>query len=758
MSEKNYTEKNYDDFMQDYSLENLKKMPLEDYVSFYRTITYASKDRPFFGTIRGFDPKYFGIYKIADPNNNEPKDTNNLENANGYAWQKDLGNNIEEAYEKVRKIIIKIVEIAEKIKRHEDTAENLLQQIESIDKLGQAFKWKIAYLYSDRQLINCYSKDKLLELLRKLIPNETIENNISVSNLQLKLIKIKDERSNEFEKAFKSLWGKDNNNNEDKTMANEKTLAQECAELLKNTKNIILHGAPGTGKTYLAKEKIAPELAGLLGIKKEDVEIGFVQFHPSYDYTDFVEGIRPTTDGKFNLEDGIFKKFCEKAINNSEHILKNTAAVNSSYRDFLKALKDFVRDFENKIPTHLSESMKFLENKLNALESTSDNVDHNVFKELFLLKIELRWFIEELQTTSTIFDNNLRESFKNLKEQLLNQLNNFNYRNGLHTCWDFLMQEASKHDENKPLKIGNESYLKKSSKLLQRISNNKREPYLTFERLKEVYEHKDKNKKYKQQCQNIIDYMRNNYKLENYTNEKLEDDVFDEKTPNHSENRNSFVFIIDEINRGELSKIFGELFFSIDPEYRSTKGAILTQYANMADKPNKFDDALGIKEEKENKGNYGHFFVPENVYIIGTMNDIDRSVESMDLAMRRRFTFKEITAENSQKAMLTESNEKLKGIDNIDKLKNRMSNLNEAIIKDEIGLSTDYQIGAAYFLKYSNYMGEEKPFDALWEYNLAPLLKEYLRGQDPDGEKLKKLEDAYKNDKNSKDQPGEQQQ
>ena len=545
---------------------------------------------------------------------------------------------------------------------------------------------------------------------------------------------------------------------EDKTMANAKTLAQECAELLKNTKNLILHGAPGTGKTYLAKEKIAPELAGLLGIKKEDVEIGFVQFHPSYDYTDFVEGIRPrkkTSDDKsdFELVSGIFKKFCEKAINNSEHILKNTAAVNSSYRDFLKALKDFVRDFENKIPTHLSESMKFLENKLNALESTSDNVDHNVFKELFLLKIELRWFIEELQTTGMIFDNNLRESFKNLKEKLLNQLNNFNYQNGLHTCWDFLMQEASKHDENKPLKIGNESYFKTSPEVLKRISNNKKEPYLTFERLKEVYEHKDKNKKYKkykQQCQNIIDYMSNNYKLENYTNEKLEDDVFDEKTPNHSENRNSFVFIIDEINRGELSKIFGELFFSIDPEYRSTKGAILTQYANMADKPNKFDDALGIKEEQENKGNYGHFFVPENVYIIGTMNDIDRSVESMDLAMRRRFTFKEITANNSQEAMLNDSNEKLKGIsDKIEALKNRMINLNDKITDSEIGLSKDYQIGAAYFLKFADYYNpkeensEQTAFKNLWNYNLEPLLREYLRGQGDIESKLTKLEMAY---------------
>ena len=88
-----------------------------------------------------------------------------------------------------------------------------------------------------------------------------------------------------------------------------------------------------------------------------------------------------------------------------------------------------------------------------------------------------------------------------------------------------------------------------------------------------------------------------------------------------------YIFIIDEINRGEISKIFGELFFAIDPGYRGKAGEISTQYANLHADP----------DEK--------FYIPENVYIIGTMNDIDRSVDSFDFAMRRRFRFVELRAD-----------------------------------------------------------------------------------------------------------------
>lgn len=200
-----------------------------------------------------------------------------------------------------------------------------------------------------------------------------------------------------------------------------------------------------------------------------------------------------------------------------------------------------------------------------------------------------------------------------------------------------------------------------------------------------------------------------------------------------------YVFIIDEINRGEISKIFGELFYSIDRGYRGEKGRVSTQYQNL------------IKEDDEF---YVGFYVPENVYIIGTMNDIDRSVDSMDFALRRRFAWKEITAE-SRISMLDDETAwdgRKPEQSVIEELKRRMTNLNNCIIdqypdqestpkasKDRIGLTQSYQVGASYFLKYMMYGN----FDDLWEYHLKGLLYEYLRGTSHIEEKIERLHTAY---------------
>lgn len=167
-----------------------------------------------------------------------------------------------------------------------------------------------------------------------------------------------------------------------------------------------------------------------------------------------------------------------------------------------------------------------------------------------------------------------------------------------------------------------------------------------------------------------------------------------------------YVFIIDEINRGDISKIFGELFFAIDPGYRGERGKITTQYANLIGENDSFKDG---------------FYVPKNVYIIGTMNDIDRGVESMDFAIRRRFTWREVVPEETQEAILgiAIQDESLRT-----RAKNRMNNLNSGIANDS-DLGPAFQIGAAYFAKLD---GED--FDALWRQNIAPLLREYLRGNE----------------------------
>ena len=134
--------------------------------------------------------------------------------------------------------------------------------------------------------------------------------------------------------------------------------------------------------------------------------------------------------------------------------------------------------------------------------------------------------------------------------------------------------------------------------------------------------------------------------------------------------------------------------------------------------------------------------VSRNAYIIGTMNDIDRSVESMDFAFRRRFTWAEVKASDTVDMLYPSTNENgeptgLESKELADEAKRRMKNLNNAI--SEIGgLNEAYHIGASYFLKLKNYDGD---FESLWEYHIKGILQEYLRGN-PNG-KLDDLKAAY---------------
>ncbi len=186
----------------------------------------------------------------------------------------------------------------------------------------------------------------------------------------------------------------------------------------------------------------------------------------------------------------------------------------------------------------------------------------------------------------------------------------------------------------------------------------------------------------------------------------------------------SYVFIIDEINRGELSKIFGELFYSIDPGYRGEDGRVDTQYQNMIPDGDTFKSG---------------FYVPDNVYVIGTMNDIDRSVESMDFAMRRRFSFIEVKA-NERMDMWTE--------DWKDLAEACMKAINKEI-ESLPGLSSAYHIGPAYFKKLNNYMeqqGDDYPnFFKLWDNHLHGVIFDYLRGKKDAEKTMIKIQEKFLN-------------
>lgn len=403
---------------------------------------------------------------------------------------------------------------------------------------------------------------------------------------------------------------------------------QKYIDLLKESKNLVLTGAPGTGKTFMA-QAIAREM----GCGKD--EMCFVQFHPSYDYTDFVEGLRPImmSDGQMGFErkDGIFKEFCKKAIKN---------------------LIDSAKSIEN-----LSKEITW-ENKLQ--QFIDDSIDNDT---KFKLSNGSEFTIDEIKGRNIIAHNDSNPKTPLIPinaDEIIELLTNdvpLNIVRDIRTYF------------NRKFGTQPDSYA-----------------YIITKAIREM-----------------------KYKMQVISANKIE--------------RKPFVFIIDEINRGEASKIFGELFYAIDPGYRGKKDIrVKTQYQNLVPDTDVFAEG---------------FYIPENVFILGTMNDIDRSIESMDFAMRRRFTWKEIKPEDTQ-SMLDK-------LECATKAKSVMVRLNNEISKIE-GIGPAYQVGPSYFLKLGDNGGN---FEKLWNMNIEPLLREYIRGFRKSDEIMEKLRNAYFDTKES---------
>ena len=654
-------DKLYEQFIQKFPISRLNDLKLTDY-----TGTSDTEQRDDFTYWVEFKTKQlggivvwsntYGVYKMSHANENKEKANDKLKTDGVYKWQSNLGNSADEAWKVVRSEIVKIASLATQGK------------FEEIDNLGsgivsEQFKWKTAFLYSKKGITNIFKKEALMYLANKKQGTFTMQT--------------------DFSKLTKTVFDNRLNNNESNFWDVADSLWKEWM------------GADDYKKQILNDIKNE--------IEKNDIGLRYVE----------------------NSNDALHKgKELFIWIGTSDGFIGDAKC----HYEFIFSTKE----------VRLLRTMVHFEEKNNKTDF-KDIVKGKGLKR----KDSKDWFqIDEPETDIDFFNVDENEIPKRAMDNLikLNNLVGEDLKKEIRRQKG--MKEINKYidavNEGKNVILtgapgtGKTHLAKEIASII--VGQDKTKTNIGFVQFHQSYDYTD-----------FVEGLRPKHTDKpEVIGFALIDGIFKAfcaEALGHLESK--YVFIIDEINRGEPSKIFGELFYSIDPGYRVSNKqlaeggitSIRTQYANTCSEQNVFDKALGINKAN----NFGHFFVPDNVYIIGTMNDIDRSVESIDFAFRRRFTWIEIPASETQEAIL----------DNLLKsewkkeAKRRMDNLNAAIWKGKEGiegLSSSYHIGAAYFLKLNDSNGD---FNKLWNYHIAPLLYEYLRGMDDVESKLEKLKVAY---------------
>ena len=353
------------------------------------------------------------------------------------------------------------------------------------------------------------------------------------------------------------------------------------------TKNIMLYGAPGVGKTHNYKrlitmiEKGSSESEIFETIKnnddsftdeetfeliKKEKRIEFVTFHQSYSYEDFIEGFRPQDGNNITLEDGIFKSIVNRALGkiSIDDVFSINTEINSDRSSYI---------------------IESITNDLINIKKEKDNKIVPIPKKLF---IEL---LENINKRVISLEDIKNRNLDNLETNFDKYM--YGYNSILHTL-----------------------------------------------------------------CKNVLERIEN-------------------------KEQKNFYIVIDEINRGNISKIFGELITLIEEDKRDS-----------------YEVTLPYSKEK--------FKIPSNLYIIATMNSTDKSIATIDIALRRRFTFLKMKPNINLVPQIA---------------KELFTKLNDHIEKT---INEDYKLGHSYFINVEN----EDDLAFVKEYKIKPLLEEYFYGDE----------------------------
>lgn len=460
--------------------------------------------------------------------------------------------------------------------------------------------------------------------------------------------------------------------------------------------NIILYGPPGTGKTYKTAERAVEICDGHSGQPRQELmkryeelrkegRISFVTFHQSYSYEDFVEGLRPESkDGQviYRVRPGIFREVCDAARRSTlvqpglhgkplkERTIYKMSLGIAGTQEGNRVLQDCIAngyvllgwgdDVDFSECGTLDEIRKKLEERPGIEKPDSQARFVSVFKD-------------ELKIGDIIVASQGNKAFRAIGEVIGN--------------YDF--QDAGAFGYHQMRKV----------RWLAAFESNRS--------VDEIYE-----KNFQQSTL---------YRLDN---DAIKFDSLDGLINERQGDGNQpFVLIIDEINRANISKTFGELITLLEPDKREGE-----------------ENALTVKLPYSGD----EFSVPSNLYVVGTMNTADRSIALLDTALRRRFEFEEL--QPSPEALQQAS---IEGID----LRAMLQILNERV---EYLYDRDHTIGHAYFINVRTL----DDLEAAFRRKVIPLLQEYfyedwskvrLALNDQSGEFIESIESIPKGLENTAD-------
>jgi len=620
-----------EEFLREWPLQKIKNLTLEEYTNLEKTsfCYWVEAKTNLLGSVWGGSAYKFGIFKRK--NTDSEVGEGYRKTADGYSWHSKYGNTKEEAFESVRNHIVEIIT---------QIQSNHIDKIHPID-LGDAYKWKIAFLYSDFNVINIFKLDSLYNTAEVL----GYTGNKTFADLHRFLIAQKPSDQDYFTYTY-SLW---------KQITVEKEMDNSKEEFFDlESLNQIYYGPPGTGKTYkinsylnsLKDHKVLPANSPII-VDKHKTFWHLAPGQGGYLWNDLKKGNR------------LGYEWCSMSLGNLKSLDKSLTE-NYKMRTYFSDVKkgdyfciisgkkfygiaEAVDDYDFSKAGAPGFDFQTVEVKWIKIFDTPELLSASYTPTFGKLNGGKRWnsLIQGLKTNNILLDD--EES----QQKEVSSINNsiFTTFHQSVAYEDFIEGIKPNLDDSDDITYAIEDGIFK-------VACDKAANLAGFEDLNDALT----------------------------SSPEIVKSKFEVSEP--------FFLFIDEINRGNISQIFGELITLIEKDKR-----------------------LGQKNETRVTLPYSkseiQFCVPPNLYIIGTMNTADRSVEALDTALRRRFSFIEMMPDVSVI-------EKHEFEDDYSRAK-IMKAINKRV---EILLDKNYTLGHSYFMKDN--------FKSSFKNEIIPLLQEYF--------------------------------